>query len=225
LVALVCWQTAYALTPDDEAKLALARFVARSAAGVPQARNSTDVSVDIEASLPQLGKRGRVEAIRHSDTGGRPDYEVLGADGDATVKQQVIARYLTVEREAYGKPASLFAISPQNYKFRHIASIEVNGSRFYVFTLKPRRRSEGLMEGQIWIDGATGAVVHERGRLTKSGSVFIRRIELVRDCGARVDTRYQRITQIEIDTRLFGRAELIIRERPAHQTASLEVLQ
>lgn len=70
------------------------------------------------------------------------------------------------------------------------------------------------MEGQIWIDRATGTAVRQVGRLLNRKSIFIKKITVARDAGSRADAPYVRITKIEIETRLFGRAELTIRERP-----------
>jgi len=81
------------------------------------------------------------------------------------------------------------------------------------------------MEGQIWIDAAPGALVHQEGRMTRVGSVFVRKIEIVRDMGPRADSPFFRITRVDIDTRGFGHAELTIRERPAISISNGEVWQ
>jgi hypothetical protein len=199
---------------DDGASMAFARFVSLSTTGMARSTDLGDMSIEIDASLPQMGKEGRLEAIRHRGPTGTPEYKVVSFDGDTTVKQQVIARYLTAEKQTYERPASSFAITPENYKFRYIASIEAGYNRFYVFEIKPRHRKEGLIAGQIWIDGATGALEHQDGRLAKRPSVFIREVGIVRDTGKRV-VPYLRVTRVDVETRLFGRAKLTIRERPA----------
>ena len=196
---------------DDGASLAFARFVSRA----DQVPDVGVTDVEITASLKQMGKQGEVEAICHRGLSGRPGYDVVRSQGDSTVKQQVIARYLAIEQQASARPASRLAITTANYRFRYAASIAGPGYRFYVFGIKPRHRRDGLIDGQIWIDGDTGAMVHQEGRLEKHRSVFIRSIDLVRDMGPRADAPYLRVTRIDIETRLFGPAELTIRERPA----------
>jgi len=207
---------------DDGASLALAGFVSRSARGMAQSTDLGDIAVEIDASLPQMGKQGRFEAIRHRGPTGAPEYELVISQGDSTVKHQVIARYLAAEQHACARPASSFAVTPENYKFRYMAFIEGGGNRFYVFAIKPRRRGEGLMKGEIWIDAATGALVHQEGHLAKQASVFIRRVGIVRDTGPRVDLPYVSITRVDIETRVFGRAQLTIRERPAISISNAE---
>jgi hypothetical protein len=210
---------------DDGASLAFARFVSRSAPGTAESIEVGDVAVEIQASLPQMGKQGRLEAIRHRGPTGAPEYAMVSSEGDSTVKQQVIARYLTIEQQASTRRASSFAVTPDNYKFRYLRSVTGSGgNRFYVFVIRPRHRGEGLIKGLIWIDG-TGALVHEDGELAKRASVFIRRVGMVRDTGPCADSPYTGVTHIEIETRLFGRAELTIRERPVVSASILEAGQ
>jgi hypothetical protein len=130
-----------------------------------------------------------------------------------------------VEQQAYTRPAASLAFTPENYRFHYLASTESGPNRFYIFAVKPRHGGAGLIKGHIWIDGATGAVVHQEGRVAKGGSMFIRRIGIVRDAAPHVSSPYVLVTRIDIETRLFGRAELTIRERPALSNANQEVGQ
>ena len=65
-----------------------------------QFTNGIGVSVNIEASIPKLAKQARLQAIRHFNASGNPEYQVLHVEGDSTVKKQVIARYLSAEAQA-----------------------------------------------------------------------------------------------------------------------------
>ncbi len=134
-------------------------------------------------------------------------------EGDRTVKQQVIARYLSAQAQADALPSSAVAISAANYKFRYVGAIGSAESPTYVFQITPRRKRAGLIQGELWIDGASGLAVRKTGRLVKTPSVFVRRIEVVQDIDILDGAPHLRITHLEIDTRLVGRAELTIRER------------
>ena len=101
--------------------LALARYLARAGEGGPWSEPNS-VLMEIDASLPGLAERGHLRAIRDWAEHQTPDYQVIHIEGDAMVKQQVIARYLTVERRAAAVPASSVAVTPANYKFRYVAS-------------------------------------------------------------------------------------------------------
>jgi hypothetical protein len=214
LITLLTPSTVWA--NDDGASMAFARYVSNvlESRDATHAIDTSDVLVEIDASLPKLAKQGRLEAVRHLDASGEPGYEIVSLTGDATIKHEVIARYLAIEQQAHTQPSSSFAMTPDNYRFRYTGSIESGGNRAYVFTIKPRRHGEGLIEGQIWIDQDTGAVVHQGGRLMSRKSIFIRKITVARDTGLRADSPYLRVTHVEIETRLFGPADLIIRERP-----------
>jgi hypothetical protein len=110
-------------------------------------------------------------------------------------------------------PASSVAVSPSNYKFHCVCSIGA-GTLTYVYQITPRRKRVGLIQGELWIDVSTGIAVRMAGHLVKSPSVFLRRIDVVQDTDIREGLPYLRITHLDIDTRLVGRAELTIQERP-----------
>ena len=175
---------------------------------------SGPVGIEIEASLPGLAKEGRMLVIRHTGASERSEYKVVRFDGDATVKQQVIARYLASQEQVEALPNSTVAVTPANYKFRYLGSIANNGGTDCIFQIVPKKKRAGLIRGQLWIDSATGIAVHQAGRFVKRPSVFIRTIEVSRDTNLRDGLPYTRVTHIGIETRLVGRAELTITERP-----------
>ena len=193
--------------------LAFGRYLARL-----QERNpfteSGPVGIEIDASLPGLAKEGRMLAVRQTGPSERSEYELIRYDGDSTVKQQVIARYLEVEQQAEALPYSTVAVTPANYRFRYLGSVENNGTTACVFQIAPKKKRAGLIRGQIWIDLRTGVAVHQSGRFVKRPSVFIRAIEVTRDTNLRDGLPYTRVTHVAIETRLIGSAELTITERP-----------
>jgi hypothetical protein len=196
--------------PDAAPSLAFARYLAILQQTNPGAKPEA-AAIEIEASLPAQAKHARLVAIRRID-----GLEVLRLEGDSTVKQQVISRYLTAKAQAETLPPSSVAITPANYKFRYAGSIASGGGVVYVFQVAPRKKREGLIAGQFWID-AEGFPVHQAGLLVKRPSVLVRRVEITRDTNLREGVS---VTHLVVDTRLAGRAELTIRERP--WTQSLE---
>ena len=167
--------------------------------------------LEIDAYLPKLREEGHLRAIRAWAENKTPEYQVIHLDGDASVKQQVIARYLNAEQHAAALPASSLALTPANYKFRYMGAS--SGTPLYVFRITPRKKRYGMINGELWIDGATGLLIHEAGYLVKKPSIFIRHFKMVRDVSLQDRAPYIRTTQIEIDARLVGRAELTITER------------
>jgi hypothetical protein len=198
-----------AARPVPNATLALHRHFAAG----PGAVWSTE-TIEIEASLPKLAEHGRLRAIRRLLPFGRPEYEVLATDGDRTVRQQVIARYLSAEVEAASLSPASVAITPANYRFQYVASISDGKTLTHVYEIRPRKKKAGLIKGQLWIDADTGMTVRQTGYLVRTPSIFVRRISMTRDTLLRDGVAYAKRTSVEIDTRLVGRANLTITERP-----------
>jgi hypothetical protein len=171
-------------------------------------------TVEIDASLPKLGKHGRLRAIRRLLPLGKPEYQVLEIAGDETVRQQVIARYLSAQVGVAAISASSVAITLTNYKFRYQGAVKTGEGTAYVFLITPRRKREGLIKGALWLDGETGAVVRESGYLVKRPSIFVKRVDVTRETALRDGNAAMRVTHLSVNTRLVGRAELVVQERP-----------
>jgi hypothetical protein len=172
-------------------------------------------SIEIHASLPKLEKTGGLMATRHLAPTGESRYEVVQFAGDPTVKEQVIMRYLQAQRRAAEMPAASVAIAPANYKFAYKRAVD-DGERqaAYVFQITPRHKREGLIKGELWLDESTGVAIRQSGRLVKSPSIFIKRIAITQENTVRDGIIESRLTHITVETRLVGRAELVIEERP-----------
>ena len=194
----------------DPAAIALERYNA----GLSQIKPWNLETIEIEASLPGREERGRLRAIRRLLPLGKLEYRVLEMAGDPMVRHQVIFRYLSADSQAAAVPAAAVAISPVNYKFRYHDAVEIDGATAYSFLITPRQKREGLIQGELWIDGETGTVVRQTGFFVKSPSIFVKRIVVTRDTTLLGGIAVERITHLSIDTRLVGRAELIIHEHP-----------
>jgi hypothetical protein len=193
----------------SDAEANLERYV--GGGGVPA---WTFESVEVHASLPDLTKSGWLQATRRVTPGGAVRYEIAQLTGDRTVKDQVIARYLTAEERASQTPAASVAISPANYKFAYKGIVD-DGERYaYVFRIAPRKKRTGLIKGELWLDVETGVPIRRSGYLVRSPSMWIRRVAVTQDDLLRDGRIASRLTHITVDTRLVGRAELVIAERP-----------
>jgi hypothetical protein len=229
LLALGLASTALAIGPSvpaamsvgpPAASLALERYLAGAANNAPWSEPNT-VLLEIDASLPRLAERGNLRAIRRWPERQTPEYQVIHIEGAATVKQRVIAAYLTAEKEAAAMPPSSVAVTLANYKFRYLASSA--GTPLYAFRITPRHKRTGLIKGELWIDGSTGVAVHEAGYLVKKPSIFIRRLKITRDISLSDGVPYLRTTHLDIDVRFAGRAQLTVVESPwvpAQETVS-----
>jgi hypothetical protein len=169
-------------------------------------------AIEIDASLPKMKTHGRLRAIRRLLLG-KSEYQVLEIEGDKTVRQQVILRYLSAQIQAEAIPAPSVAVTPANYSFSYKGPVEMAGALAYSFTIKPRKKREGLIKGELWLDGETGAVVRQSGYLVKNPSIFVKRVNVTRETDMHGGFAEEKITHLSVDTRLIGRAELTIHER------------
>ncbi len=170
------------------------------------------MQVDIEASLPKLKKQGRLHALRRVSRLGRITYEALHFEGDNTIKKDVIARYLAADiQAAQADGESLLAVTPANYKFKYKGIIWAEGRHVYVFHLTPRKKRVGMFKGELWLDAATCLPVRESGRWVRNPSIFVRRIDFVREYDIEDGLAIPRQIESTVETRLVGKAELTIR--------------
>jgi hypothetical protein len=169
------------------------------------------MEVDIEAEVPQLHKSGRLHALRRiSALGRRITYDALRFEGDHSIKNEVIARYLTAESEALKSEPATTAVTPVNYKFKYKGLLERDGRKVYAFHVSPRKKRTGLFVGELWLDPETHLPVRESGRLVKNPSVFLRKIEFVTDYSIERGVAIPAHAQYSVDTRLVGRTNLSV---------------
>ncbi len=201
--------SAHAEESSFEPSIIIDEYVAASRA--QQVRlQGTSMEVDIDAEVPKLRKRGHLYALRRISALGRITYGALRFDGDRSIKNDVIARYLTAEAEAHKSEPSTFAVTPTNYKFKFKGLAEKDGHKVYVFHVSPRKKTFGLFDGELWLDPQTHLAVREAGRLVKNPSVFVRKIEFVREYEIQNGIAVPRRIQSSVDTRVVGKAKLSI---------------
>ena len=80
----------------------------------------------------------------------------------------------------------------------------------HVFQVTPRQKRQGLFKGEVWIDAATFLRVRESGRLVKNPSIFLKRVEFVRNYEIQDGIAVPRRVESVVETRLVGKAELTI---------------
>ena len=201
---------AAAENPLEAAAAAFARYTTSQETAAPW-RVET---IEIDAALTKFDKSARLRAVRRRLPFGRPQYRVLEISGDKTVRQQVIERYLSADQRAAEMPASSVAITPANYNFRYKGVVS-NGSHLaYDFQITPKHKRAGLIKGELWLDGETGMPVRQSGRLVKSPSIFVKRIDVTREASLSGGVIESRVTRLSVSSRLFGQVELVIEERP-----------
>jgi hypothetical protein len=159
--------------------------------------------VDIEAKLPKLKKEGRMHALRSISKVGQVTYRALGFSGDATIKNDVIARYLTAEVQAQGTGQDL-SITPANYKFKFHGIQDRDGQQVYILGVTPRKKQVGFFKGEVWIDPQTSMPLREQGRFVKNPSIFFKKMDFVRTYDLRDGVSRPQHIESVVQTRIVG---------------------
>jgi hypothetical protein len=118
------------------------------------------MDVDIEASVPILNRTGRFHALRHVSKLGQITYRAITFQGDNSIKNDVIARYLQAEKESSEKNLDLRR-TPDNYKFKYYGEYGAGDWKLHLFELTPKEKRAGLFKGWLWIHSGTGLPVRE----------------------------------------------------------------
>ena len=184
------------------------RFVEATEAHEDSLRG-VSMQVDIQASIVKLKENATLKALRKISKVGQVSYHVLSFQGNNTVKNDVIARYLNAEQQGQGDRK--LAISPTNYKFKFKGKKDVDANaKVYVFQLSPRKKRVGLFKGEMWLDAETCLPVMEKGRLVKNPSIWFKKVDFERDFAIQNGVAIPQRISSKIQVRLIGLVNLDI---------------
>jgi len=167
------------------------------------------VEMDVDATVPHLQKHGKLHALKNITKLGKITFHVLGFTGDNTVKTEVIAKYLKAEIDAAQNGANM-SITPQNYKFKYKGTEDFHGRAAYVLHVTPREKKVGLFKGELWLDAATYMPVRESGSFVKTPSVFLKKMQFVREYAFQDGVSVPQRMESKADVRFIGPVELNI---------------
>lgn len=194
-----------AALPPMVPELALQVFEGRSILQTEQLA-SYSATMLISAQLPDSSQYGEYELQKHYAAPGTLVFQALRFAGDNFIKTNVIVRLLRseVEHTQRDDPA-LTAITPANYIFSYKGTSQLEGRSVHVYQLKPRRKRSGLFKGRIHLDACTGSLMRAEGRLVKSPSFFVKKIDFVQDFADINSFTFPVHIHSEAQTRLVGR--------------------
>jgi hypothetical protein len=191
--------------PEDEM---VSRYLGATQAQQDTLRGGTQ-EIDIDASVPELKKQGKLHALRSITKVGKITFRVLGFTGDNTVKTEVIARYLKAEVDAAQDGPSR-SITPENYKFKFKRADELRGRQVYVLHVTPRHNKVGLFKGEVWLDAETYMPVRESGSFVKSPSIFLKKVQFLREYDLQNGVSIPEKLESKADVRFIGPVQLNI---------------
>jgi hypothetical protein len=179
----------------------------------------------IEAEIPAMRERGQCSLRRTFSAPQSLIYTAVEFGGDTFVKTNVIYRVLESDVEnAEKKTGQGVAILESNYRFSYKGIEDLNGRRLYAFALKPHRKDPGLFKGKILIDPQTGHIVRAMGRLSKSPSWWIKRVDFIQDYIDVGDFTMSGQVQSVTRARIAGRIVVNIRHS-AYEVPQIEQLK
>lgn len=132
----------------------------------------------LEAATGRLDRTGWLEAWTEFTSGGGLRYDIVAEGGAESVRRRVLRAVLQREKEfADRTPTFAAAIAPANYLFEPDG---VDASGLVKLLLTPRRKDDMLIEGAMFLTPDEGDLVRVEGRLVKSPSFWVRKIDVVR---------------------------------------------
>lgn len=204
--------------PSDQTSAEIVNRYLQATQNHQNSLRGASMEVDISASIPKLKEHGTLRALRKISKLGQTTYHVLGFQGDNTVKNQVIARYLQAEQQGQGDEK--LGITPANYKFKLKGERTTNtGEQVYVFHLSPKKKKVGLFKGDLWIDAKDYLPVFEKGRFVKNPSIVFKKVEFERAFTIKNGVLIPQYTTSTIDVRLIGKVKIDINYSNFEQNA------
>jgi hypothetical protein len=193
---------------DPESEAMLAKYLSATQEQKSAMRGAT-MTVDINAEVPKLKRRGKLQALRSISKLGKITYHALEFIGDKSIKTEVIARYLTAETSQADNGPDI-SLTSANYKFKGKGRQDYEGRQVYVFQVTPKKKQVGLFKGEIWIDTQTYMPVRESGRFVKSPSIIIKGMEFVRTYEVKDGVAVEKHLESKVETRIFGPVTMTI---------------
>ena len=195
-----------AVLPRMGPEFALQVYRNRASTQVEQL-SSYSATTLIRAELPDTQQYGEYELQRQFSAPRTLAFKTVRFTGDNFVKSNVILRLLQSEVSHVEKDdPSLNAITPANYKFSYKGTTELDGRAVHVYQIKPRQKRAGLFKGRIYLDAYTASIVRAEGKLVKSPSLFIKKIEFVQDYADIDSFTFPVHIHSEAQARIVGRA-------------------
>jgi hypothetical protein len=130
----------------------------------------------LEAGIAGSTKHGWLEAWTEHRPGRGLIVEVAGEGGHEYVRDKILRNVLTSEQQllARGKPLRA-ALDARNYEFADGGMTEEGMQRV---VLKAARKSDGIVNGALFLAPDAGHVARIEGRLVKSPSFWIRDVDV-----------------------------------------------
>jgi hypothetical protein len=141
-----------------------------------------------------------IEASTTLDPVGGFQYHVLSEDGSILIRRWVLIAALDAEARAFTSAETGEArLTPENYDF---LGVTVASESLVKIDVRARRKHQMLIDGALFVDGASADLVRMEGELSKRPSFWTRRVRITRE--------YSRIDGVHVPTAMQSTADVLI---------------
>jgi hypothetical protein len=160
----------------------------------------------MNAENPGSGRSGWLEAVTDFSPEAGFRYEILAEGGSEAIRSKVLRAVLEGEKELVERGGmARSAIAETNYDFS-LDGVDTDG--LVKVLLAPRRKETSLIHGAMFLSPVDGELVRVEGRLARSPSFWVKRVEIVRSYqrieGALVPVSVESVAHV----RFFGTSTL-----------------
>ena len=151
----------------------------------------------LEARCDRFNKHGWLEAWTELGPNGFR-YEIVREGGSEYIRNKVLYPVLENEARLFASGGvARSALTPENYELRDGESVEPGVAKVLA---KPKRREVALVDGALFVTENEADLLRVEGRLAKSPSFWIKRVDVVR--------RYGRIGGMRVPLRVDSVAQM-----------------
>ena len=188
-----------AAAPEENAVAAMREFLAQQ----PVAHQYS-ASRRLEAS--GCGQRGWLDVQTDFTPEAGLSYEVTAEGGSGFIRSRVLRSLLDEEQRLIArKGGPAIALSPANYLFEP-ETVDTEG--LAIVRLTPRRKERALIIGRMFLSPLNGDLSRVEGRLAKTPSFWISRVNVVRSYGRINGVLMPVLLETSAQLRFFGSSEM-----------------
>jgi hypothetical protein len=130
----------------------------------------------LEGGVANSDKRGWLEAWTEFHPGRGLRYDVVGEGGSEYVRNKILRGMLITEQQLLASGRRIRAsLESKNYEFAD-GGVSEDGRQRVV--LKPVKKTEGIVNGRLFLDPSSQLLTRIEGRLVKSPSFWLRDVDV-----------------------------------------------
>jgi hypothetical protein len=157
----------------------------------------------LEAQNDRFNSSAWMDVWTETNRDGEFSYRIVGQGGSSYIRSRVFLPALEGERQVCGSSGcDRGALTVSNYVFEDRRE-EKDGLAWLM--VKPRRKDVVLVEGSLFLNPDDGDLVRMEGRLSKTPSMWTRRIDIVRS--------FRRLAGVRMPVELESVATLLVAGR------------